>query len=96
MVLPLPRPAQEAAHTGYKVLTHPPRRSKEPVELLPLNPVPAGTAYPNLRQQHWIWMPVAPPLPRMAKDGANTYYNAHSPVNVWVKGAPGVYSLPHG
>ena len=96
MVLPLTRPAKEAAHIKYTVLTHHPRRSKEPVELLLLKPVPAGTAHPNLSQQHRSWKPVVPPLPRMAKDATNTVYNAHSLVNVWVKETPGVYSLPHG
>jgi hypothetical protein len=47
VVLPLPRPAKEAAHTDYNALTHPSRRSKEPVELLLLKQVPAGTAHPN-------------------------------------------------
>jgi hypothetical protein len=96
VVLPLTWPAKEAAHIEYIVLTHPPHRSKESAELQLLKPVPAGTAYSNLSQQHKSWKPVVPPLPRMTKDATNIDHNAHSPVNVWVKEAPGVYSLPHG
>ena len=95
MVLPLPRPAKEAAHINHNVLTHFLRRSKEPMEPLSF-PLLAETAHPNLRQQHRSWRPVVPPLPRMAEGATHTVHITHSIVNVWVNETPGVYSLPHG
>jgi hypothetical protein len=75
VVLPLPRTAQEAAHTEFNALTHYLHRSKEPVEPPLLKPVPTGTAHPYPRYQHRSWEPVALPPPRPAKEAAHTNHN---------------------
>jgi hypothetical protein len=62
------------------------------MELLLLQSVPAGTARPNPRLQHKRRKPVVLSPSRLAKDATHTVYNAHSPVNVCVKEAPGVHS----